>query len=249
MGIAKHVRRVSPRLWFYFKSLRYKFYNGEDEIWSVRHLLTRGKLAVDIGASIGLYSRELAKYATKVVAFEANPRVAAFARRVASHNVEVLNVAISSADGETELRTPFNRRNHAIDDLATIEPKNPLHFDRVIAEKVATRRLDGYAFVDCGFIKIDVEGHEEAVLDGAMHLIESQRPVMMIELDDRFNPGIVERVTKRLSDPGYTAYFLLGNRLLPTSDFAPRNLSDIKSNFIFVPNEAKARILSHFRAA
>ena len=32
----------------------------------------------------------------KVIAFEANPQVAAFARMVAARNVEVVNVALSS---------------------------------------------------------------------------------------------------------------------------------------------------------
>ena len=258
MGIASHIRRVSPRVWVYFKSLRYKFYNGEREIWLVRYFLDDYKLALDVGSSIGLYSREMAKYAKKVVAFEANPRVAAFARRVAARNVEVLNVALSSAEGETVLRIPINRRNDTIDDLATTEPKNPLHFGRIASEKVATKRLDDFGFTDCGFIKLDVEGHEEAVLDGAMHLIETQRPIMMIELDDQFNPGTIKRVTERLSGLSYAVYLLFGGRLRPIADFNPdvhqnitaitclpphrRRRGEYMKNFIFVPNEAKARI-------
>ena len=248
MGFARHVRRVSPRLWFYFKFLRYKFYNGEPEIWAIRYLLADGKLAIDVGSSIGLYSRELAKYATKVVAFEANPRVAAFAELVAPRNVEVLNVALSSTDGETALRIPLNRRNNTIDDLATIESNNPLPFDRVVSEKVVMKRLDDYGFSDCGFVKIDVEGHEEAVLDGAMYLIETQRPIMMIELDDRFNVGIVSRVTKRLSDLCYAVYLLHGGRLQP-ANFDPLVHSNIGRNFIFVPDEVESGIVSHFRTA
>ena len=33
------------------------------------------------------------------------------------------------------------------------------------------KRLDDLAIANCSFIKIDVEGHEEAVLDGASALI------------------------------------------------------------------------------
>ena len=249
MGLGRHARRVSPRVWFYFRSLRYRFYNGEPEIQFVGQLLGKGKLAIDVGSSIGLYSRELAKYATKVVAFEANPKIAAFARLVAPRNVEVFNIALSSAEGEMALRIPFNRRNNTIDDLATIEPKNPLQFDRILSEKVVTKRLDDFGFSDCGFIKLDVEGHEEAVLDGAMHLIETQRPVLMIELYERFNAGIISRVTSRLSNLRYGAYRLVDGSLRPLADFRPQAHSNTGYNFIFVPHEAKSRVLINFRAA
>ncbi len=130
----------------YFKSLRYKYYNGEPEIWIMRDLPPKRNLAIDVGSSIGIYSRELAKHAARVVAFEANPRVAKFARMVAPSNVAVENVALSSATGETTLRIPINRRNNTVDDLATIEPENPLESEAIVTEKVATRRLDDYAF-------------------------------------------------------------------------------------------------------
>src|SRR5258708_4903205 len=146
MGIATHVRRISPRFWFHCRFLRYKLYKGEPEIWLMRHLLRDCELALDVGASIGLYSRELSRHARRVVAFEANPRVAAFAKHVAPRNVEVLNVALSATAGEVELRIPLNRREHTVDDLATIEPKNPIGAEHGVTERVATRRLDDYAF-------------------------------------------------------------------------------------------------------
>jgi FkbM family methyltransferase len=246
MGFATYVRRVNPRLWFYFKFLRYKFYKGEPEIHCVRHLLIKGKLAIDVGCSIGLYARELAKYSAKVVAFEANPRVAEFARLVAPQNVEVVNIGLSSVDGETLMRIPLNRRNNTTDELATIEPNNDLHASPILTEKVQTKRLDGFGYSGCGFIKIDVEGHEEAVLDGAMHLIETQRPVLMIELDDRFNAGIIDRVVERLRGLFYGIYLIFDGQLRPLADLDPLIHSKIGLNFIFIPREDEARIRSNF---
>ena len=52
MGFARHVRRVSPRLWFYFKFLRYKFYNGEPESGQYGICWPRPP-AIDVGSSIG----------------------------------------------------------------------------------------------------------------------------------------------------------------------------------------------------
>lgn len=245
MGVAKHVRRFAPRTWFYFRCLRYKFYKGEPEIWLIGHFLPRGKLALDIGSSIGIFSREMAKYANRVVAFEANPSVAAFARRIAPRGVEVVNVALSSTDGKTTLRIPVNRRNDTVDDLATIEPTNPLSCDHVVAKEVTVTQLDAFHFNNCGFIKIDTEGHEEAVLAGTMHLIETQRPIMMVELNESFNPGIFARVTERLSRLGYSAYALSGTRLYTATEAAPHGQVETY-NFIFLPAEMKDRLLKSF---
>jgi FkbM family methyltransferase len=263
MGIASHVRRISPRFWFQCKFLRYKFYNGERELWLMRDLLRDCELALDIGSSIGLYSRELSRHARKVVAFEANPRVAAFARSVAPRNVEVMNFALSSSAGEKVLHVPLNRRHNTIDDLATIEPKNPVGATEGVSEKVTTRRLDDFGFTHCGFIKIDVEGHEEAVLDGAAQLIRNERPIMMIELEDRHNAGTVERVINRLAGLSYSAYRLGNKCLSPVAAFdpqmrpqvgtidslSPRRRTTPTANFIFVPEGAGARIPPRLLAA
>lgn len=241
MNIAKHVRRISPRTWFFFRALRYKFYNGEPEIWLARHCLKDRALAIDIGASIGFFSRELAKSAARVIAFEANPRLAEFAKSVAPPNVTVEGVALSSSNRDMTLRIPLNPRNDAIDDLGTIEPKNTLPTDAVITKTIMARRLDDYGYADCGFIKLDVEGHEEDVLDGGARLIERCRPILLIELEDRFNPGIVRRVRERLGVLGYAAYQLQGGRLHALGPELPNH--PVSYNLLFVPNEAKVPVL------
>jgi FkbM family methyltransferase len=246
MSIAKLVRRISPRTWFFFKALRYKFYNGPPEIWLVRRCLTKGVLAIDIGASIGLYSRELAKTGAQVIAFEANPRVAEFAKLVAASNVAVENVALSSANREMTLRIPINQRKNTIDDLATVEPMNTLQADAVVTQTVIAKRLDDYGYAGCGFIKMDVEGHEEAVLEGGWRLIERCLPILMIELYDCLNPGIVRRVRERLSVFGYRAYEFCDGCLLALAQCESPNYLQVGRNLVFVPNETKLPVLSRW---
>lgn len=246
MSIAKHVRRISPRTWFFFKALRYKFYNGEPEIWLARHCLTKGTLAIDIGSSIGLFSRELAKDAKRVVAFEANARVAEFAKLVAAPNVAVEAVALSSADGEMTLRIPVNRRENTVDDLGTVEQRSMLQADAVVTQTINAKKLDNYGFADCGFIKVDVEGHEEAILEGASALIESCRPILMIELDDRFNRGIADRVHEHLGALGYTAFEFRNGCLHPLDRRKLRDDARVSHNLLFVPSETTLPKLSRW---
>jgi FkbM family methyltransferase len=255
MQFTAHVRRHSPRLWFYFRFLNYKYRKGEHEIRLLSRLVPKDKIAIDIGSSIGLYARELARLVPKVIAFEANPAIAEFAAMVAPRNVEIINVALSARDGRTVLRIPVNAKGHTINDLATVEGRNASHDGNVLNLEIVTKRLDDYQFHNCGFIKIDVEGHEEAVLDGAMGLVESQRPIFMIELVNTYNPGTIQRTVDRFSRLSYSAYFFSQQRLRPFEEFDERlhqNLApglsphggkiEFVANFFFVPNDAALRL-------
>jgi FkbM family methyltransferase len=233
MAFTDRVRRISPRTWFFFKFLRYKHLKGEREIRLLSRLVPVGKNAIDVGSSIGLYARELAKHAPHVYAFEPNPSVAAFAGLVAPSNVQTVNVALSSREGEATLRIPINHRCNPSNDLATIEPRNAGVSDNIVSFAVPTKRLDDFNFANCGFIKIDVEGHEEAVLDGATSLIEKFRPILMIELEDRHNRGTVERVVRRLLRQSYAAFTVSRSKLAP---LGPSGAAG--QNFIFIPQES-----------
>ena len=54
---------------------------------------------------------------------------------------------------------------------------------------VPMERLDDIYSGPCGFIKIDVEGHQQAVLDGAVETIRRCQPRMLVEVEDRLSPG------------------------------------------------------------
>jgi len=192
-----------------------------------------------------MYAAEMAHYAGKVLAFEANPNAAAFTARVAARNVEVINVALSSAPGRATLKIPLNAKGRGIDELATIETANPQHLGAAQCAEIEMKRLDDFAIENCSFIKIDVEGHEESVLDGAAGLIATQRPVLLVELNEDYNPG---------------GLFLSHGRLHPIAQFDRGVHQDLEllkyprhklpkgrefiNNLLFIPEEKAARILA-----
>ncbi len=197
-----------------------------------------------------------------MIAFEANPAVAQFARAVVPRNVEVVNAALSSAPGRATLSIPRNSKGKAIDELATIEPGNPLYTGDNDTVQVEVKRLDDFGIANCSFIKIDVEGHEEAVLDGAANLIAARRPVLMIELDESLNRGALARLAARYAALDYRAFFLSHGELRPVGEFdsaTHQNAANLKprrklprgveyiNNFVFVPREKSARMLSRAR--
>jgi hypothetical protein len=49
------------------------------------------------------------------------------------------------------------------------------------SEKVETRTLDSFNFKDVSLIKIDVEGSEYDVIEGAQDTIKNERPIILCE--------------------------------------------------------------------
>ena len=50
-------------------------------------------------------------------------------------------------------------------------------------------RLISIATSPVGFIKVDVEGHEEEVIDGGFRVIARDHPVLLIEIEERHRHG------------------------------------------------------------
>src|SRR3954447_2477076 len=136
----------------------------------IARLADPGELAVDVGANIGYVTSLLAWRVGpqgKVVAFEPNPPVADRLHRHADDNGTVHRPAVSSAAGSSVLVVPegFDRNQGT----ATLEAAGE-------GVAVDTTSLDAeLGASSVGVLKIDVEGHEAAVLEGASGLLSQGR--------------------------------------------------------------------------
>ena len=144
---------------------------------------------------------------------------------------------------------------------STIEVRNRLEGQtdvHQIAVKIAT--LDSLELQRVGFIKIDVEGHELAVLSGAAKTLVSERPNILIELEERHCPGTVSSVRRFLQELGYEGHFLFHGQVSPITDFRealhqnPEQLqesgrAEYVCNFMFIPNERAKFLAKRLRQA
>ena len=89
------------------------------------------------------------------------------------------------------------------------------------AEEVEMIRLDDLKLDACRLIKIDVEGLELQVLQGASKLLTDQRPVLCVECD---RPGTTESLAAFLRGFGYRVY-----KHQPAL-FAPRNFRNFSAD-------------------
>jgi hypothetical protein len=84
---------------------------------------------------------------------------------------------------------------------------------------VATHRLDDYELQNVGFVKIDVEGHELAVLQGATSLLGAQRPTLMVEIEQHADrQGSLDEIVEFLAEFSYTGAFLQKGRWHPIGE-------------------------------
>ena len=199
-----------------------KLFQYQREIRFLPQLLKHDQVSIDIGANIGLFTDILSRRSSKVLAFEPHPGCAEYLRKLNLRNCDILEMAASDRFGESALRVPL-RSNQELHALSTIEESNDLVSQSgacgIVRHLVPTVTLDEIldqrlAVSDIvGFIKIDVEGHELAVLKGARSTIERHRPAMLIELEFRHGAP-VEETFALLSWQTYRAFALVGSQSL-----------------------------------
>jgi FkbM family methyltransferase len=152
-----------------------------DEVASLLNLsllLQPGDVFVDIGANVGLYSSILSRFAnafpnTKFVAIEPNPQTAGRLREsVRNSSVTVLNLGVSDKDAELAFKPGITSGVFKV--VAAGEPD---------ATMVRCQSLDLLPIPEGDLVlKIDVEGHESEVLNGAEELLKAGR-VKVVYID------------------------------------------------------------------
>jgi FkbM family methyltransferase len=115
------------------------------------------------------------RYARHVFAYEPMPSLAQVLREKFPRRVTVEAMALSDSSGTVELRSPVVN-GVVVTGCSTISDEAAATYPGLRAVEVPMERLDSVYRGNVGFIKIDVEGHEQAVLDGAIEIIRRCRP-------------------------------------------------------------------------
>ena len=196
----------------------------EKEILGLSDVVGRGGVCLDVGAEFGLYSHVLADVVGEdgaVHAFEpqrgARRWLTLGVRAAGASWVHVHDMALGADPGHALLSVP-RRRGLAVHGRAFVttgardEGANR-EFTAARSESVQLSTVDeqvtalGLHRLD--LIKVDVEGAESAVLDGAGHTLATHRPALLLEIEDRhsekYGVGAAD-ILRRLQDAGYVAH-------------------------------------------
>ena len=196
------------------------------------------RVSVDIGAAGGQFMVRLARLSSRCVAFEPRRSSARELRAMATHvglPIQVENVALSDSQGQAHLRMLLDDPGRStIEDVNALADENG---GQIFETLVRTQRLDDYGLTGVGFIKIDVEGHEVAVLKGAVSTLDRDQPMLLIEAENRHRPNAVADLDAYLTARGYRGFFVHDRQIKRVERFIsqvhqnPANIGGWKSNW------------------
>jgi FkbM family methyltransferase len=231
---------------------RYRTRVDPEEIRWMRSVLRPGDLAVDVGAYKGGYTywmrREVGDAGT-VLAFEPQPELAAYLReRVLDfgwRNVQVHETALSSEPGWRTLYRPGAEPSPAASLVGASLPTGAVGHDVRVSTLDAVL-ADTAAGATVRLIKCDVEGHELDVFVGAASALETHRPHLLFECEERHLEGrSVREVFGHLERLGYRGSFFRRGERRPVGELrVERDQVEGRrpyvNNFVFVHGDAES---------
>jgi|TARA_B110000483_G_C18153971_1_gene526637 FkbM family methyltransferase len=159
------------------------------QTWDLAKKYIKGyDTALDCGAHIGEYTEIFAKEFTKVIAVEPNPTFQTkwYDNCGQLENVELITKALGHCEGK-------------------MFRDNPLAQVLQVSEEgdMSMVTLDSLDIDNLSFIKIDVDGSEARLLEGAIQTIKKSNPVIQIEIKDKKRPEVKKKVLQLLSELKY----------------------------------------------
>lgn len=213
---------------------------GEAGLKLLPLLVDPRRAALDIGANRGIWAHQMGQLTSAVLAFEPNPKLFAFLQRAARKPVLCRREALSDSDGEAELLVPGQDGRYSNQGASL----NPAKVGEAAHMRVSvtTAALDTLDPPPVGFMKIDVEGHEHGVLEGARGVIARDRPAMIIEIEERHTGLDLNDELDFVESLGYRTLALVAGRLTDRARFdvdrdhrALAGQPGYANNFVFLP--------------
>ncbi len=196
----------------------------EKELKVIEKFADKSKDALDIGVYRGVYSYKLSQNFKYIHSFEPNPLLFPYLEKNLNKiisNIKLYNLALSNNNGTTELKLPLRTKSIFQDNLeelyklgaATMHPKNEIRNYKKIPIK--TKRLDDITIKNkIGLIKIDVEGHEKNVIQGGIETIKNNKPILLVEIEERHTKTPVIDIIKFINSIGYKTFISKDENLI-----------------------------------
>jgi FkbM family methyltransferase len=250
--ITRGVRHALPARWQPAARYFYDWARGqlERELFLAVAAVQRGDCVVDVGANLGTYTYALARAGARVEAFEPQSACARVLMAFAADKpaVRVHQVALGDTKSEVNLYIPI------VDNRARSGEASLRNVGAAAQERVTIAPLDTFDLPAVSMIKIDVEGAELGVIGGAVDTIRRDRPLLLVEIEQRHHRSPVSEVFARIAELGYQGYFLDAShrvRLISEFDFeryqnpnavlSKPSAGQYINNFLFEPRDPNAR--------
>jgi FkbM family methyltransferase len=177
----------------------------ETLLLALLHNIKKGDVVYDIGANIGLYTLAISNYQSSnvVYAFEPNPETftklrANLALNKTSDNIKPLQTAIGNTDGESYFMISSQQERSSFYQFGAAFGNAQV--TKIV--KVNVKKLDSLSgqLPPPQHIKIDAEGSEAIILEGAQETIRKHKPLLYIE---PHSPELENEISRTLKLSGY----------------------------------------------
>jgi FkbM family methyltransferase len=189
----------------------YKRYVEAGPIERLQEFVPEGSLVIDVGANVGFFSTRFARWAGasgKVIAIEPEARnhaslVSALRREGLESRVRVLKAVAAATPGPTFLEiNELHPADHKLSRDGSGIAVDAVTLDSLVEDKGALRPA---------LVKVDVQGAEMLVLQGASEILRLSGAALFIELDEKalrkFGTSVAA-VLDYLAQYGYQPFWL-----------------------------------------
>jgi len=182
-----------------FKQKSYDLHTKNFMLGQTKNYLSKDSNVLDIGGAAGIYSTWFCQHSNHVHSFEAVPEVHQQLQKLENqfNNITTYNIAMSNFVGTSKFFVDDKRlSNSSFQDLVG-----------GFEIEVEAKTIDSMNFENVGFIKVDTEGTELDVLEGAKATIEKYWPTCMVEIYYKYNKYPLETSFDFFFSRGYKCYY------------------------------------------
>ena len=222
----------------------YGDFNRTGEKKFIRLIRDEINLSLDIGANVGNYTKLILQETnSKVISFEPLPdafRELEVLKKDFKERLETFNIAISNENKKQELYFG-NEKSEKASLMNNLEKLSFVGETNINKISVEVKKLDDLKDIlknqIIDFIKIDTEGYEFEVLDGAKHLLKEHQP-KFIQIEFNWHQLLKGQTLYKLSSMiDFSDIFRIlpnGNGLIQIDPSRPENNIYHLSNYVFI---------------
>ena len=209
------------------------------EVKKLEPYISKNSVIFDIGAQFGQYSKQFSKIhegSCTIYAFEPFQYSRNILKKVlqGKDNIKIFSNAFGDKIHETSINIPIKESGKLGPGLAHIGKEEKRDY---VQQKINVQTIDSFVLnenvINLSFIKIDVEGAELLVFEGAYQTIKNFRPAIKCEIDEnlikRFNRKSVE-IFEFFKSFDYK-FYILNKDIQEVSGYS------IPSDYLFLPQK------------
>ncbi len=189
----------------------------ESELRALAALSDQSHRFLDVGANEGLYTAHLRSRVHSTHLFEPVPQMADHLKRLFPSS-EVKVVGLSDSPGSAVLRIPVIN-GQLLTTRSSIHLEGQAEHEQEITIKL--EKLDDVAPSGRLLVKIDVEGHEIAVVRGGSSVLSDRADAVLVESEERHASGAPSKLIEWFSDHEFGGWIVLGDHLIDVGAYDP----------------------------